>query len=83
MQQDLCWAAPLGTSTQLITRLQGLIWTAGVMYNLLHYFNIPIHVQEVRHAARRCNFRSGLKVLSLLCCSCQRRCPLWQAQEAK
>lgn len=27
--------------------LQGLIWTAGLMYNLLHYFNIPIHVQEV------------------------------------
>ncbi|KAK9846648.1 hypothetical protein WJX81_008403 [Elliptochloris bilobata] len=25
----------------------GLIWTAGLMYNLLHYFNIPIHVQEV------------------------------------
>jgi hypothetical protein len=27
--------------------LQGLIYTAGAMYNILHFFNIPIHVQEV------------------------------------
>jgi hypothetical protein len=27
--------------------LQGLIVTAGTMYNILHFFNIPIHVQEV------------------------------------
>lgn len=27
---------------------QGLIYTAGVMWNVLHFFNIPIHVQEVR-----------------------------------
>lgn len=25
----------------------GLIWTAGIMWNVLHFFNIPIHVQEV------------------------------------
>ncbi|KAL3132585.1 hypothetical protein ABBQ32_009119 [Trebouxia sp. C0010 RCD-2024] len=25
----------------------GLIYTAGVMWNVLHFFNIPIHVQEV------------------------------------
>jgi hypothetical protein len=28
--------------------LQGLIYTAGLMYNTLHFFNIPVHVQEVR-----------------------------------
>ena len=28
--------------------MQGLIYTAGVIYNVLHFFNIPIHVQEVR-----------------------------------
>lgn len=27
--------------------LQGLIWTAGTLYKLLHALNIPIHVQEV------------------------------------
>ena len=27
--------------------LQGLIMTAGAMYNVLHFLNIPIHVQEV------------------------------------
>jgi hypothetical protein len=27
---------------------QGLIYTAGLMYNILHFFNIPVHVQEVR-----------------------------------
>lgn len=32
--------------------LQGLIMTAGVMYNVLHFFNIPIHVQEVCQAAQ-------------------------------
>jgi hypothetical protein len=31
--------------------LQGLIYTAGLMYNILHFFNIPVHVQEVRVAA--------------------------------
>ncbi|KAF6258860.1 Oligosaccharyl transferase STT3 subunit-domain-containing protein [Scenedesmus sp. NREL 46B-D3] len=25
----------------------GLIYTAGLMYNILHFFNIPVHVQEV------------------------------------
>jgi len=28
--------------------VQGLIYTAGTIYNVLHYFHIPIHVQEVR-----------------------------------
>ena len=28
--------------------MQGLIYTAGVMWNVLHFLNIPIHVQEVR-----------------------------------
>ena len=27
--------------------LQGLIWTAGAMWNLAHFLNIPIHIQEV------------------------------------
>ena len=48
MRDDLCAAAAARRAAQLITRSQGLIWTAGLMYNLLHYFNIPIHVQEVR-----------------------------------
>ena len=25
------------------------MWTAGVLYNVLHLLNIPIHVQEVRN----------------------------------
>ena len=28
--------------------LQGLIFTAGAMWNTLQWLNIPIHVQEVR-----------------------------------
>jgi len=28
--------------------LQGLIYTAGLMHNVLHALNIPLHVQEVR-----------------------------------
>eukprot|EP00878_Enallax_costatus_P012429 GHUV01012980.1.p1 GENE.GHUV01012980.1~~GHUV01012980.1.p1 ORF type:complete len:746 (+),score=134.61 GHUV01012980.1:2607-4844(+) len=29
------------------TMYPGLVWTAGMMYNVLHFFNIPINVQEV------------------------------------
>lgn len=32
---------------------QGLIFTAGSMYRILHWFNIPIHVQEVGRQALR------------------------------
>ena len=28
--------------------LQGLIYTAGLMHNVLHALNIPLHVQEVK-----------------------------------
>ena len=34
--EDDCW------------RAQGLILTAGAMWNILQALNIPIHVQEVR-----------------------------------
>lgn len=27
--------------------MQGLIWTAGIMYKALHALNIPVHVQEI------------------------------------
>ena len=27
--------------------MQGLIYTAGIMWKVLHFFNIPLHVQEV------------------------------------
>jgi hypothetical protein len=30
--------------------VQGLIWTAGVMFKVLHALNVPINVQEVRLA---------------------------------
>jgi hypothetical protein len=33
-----------------VVHVQGLIWTAGTMYKVLHALNIPIHVQEVRNA---------------------------------
>lgn len=29
--------------------MQGLIWTAGIMFKVLHALNIPLNVQEVRH----------------------------------
>jgi hypothetical protein len=32
----------------IISVLQGLIYTAGLMHNVLHALNIPLHVQEVR-----------------------------------
>lgn len=35
-------------SAVVLVLLQGLIYTAGTMYNILHFFHIPIHVQEVR-----------------------------------
>jgi dolichyl-diphosphooligosaccharide---protein glycosyltransferase len=35
------------TPTRPPPPLQGLIWTAGLMYKALHALNIPIHVQEV------------------------------------
>lgn len=42
---------PRTPSTPLPPRPQGLIFTAGSIYRLLHALNIPIHVQEVGWAA--------------------------------
>jgi hypothetical protein len=41
-------APPLPPSQLTTPPSQGLIVTAGLMYRLLHFLNIPLHVQEVR-----------------------------------
>jgi hypothetical protein len=48
-----CWAftEAIAAGLLLLPLLQGLIYTAGLMYNILHFFNIPVHVQEVRATA--------------------------------
>ncbi len=37
-------------AAEVVCCVQGLIWTAGLMYKVLHALNIPIHVQEVGSA---------------------------------
>ena len=43
----LCAAAYIVEFARQALGMQGLIWTAGLMYKALHALNIPIHVQEV------------------------------------
>jgi hypothetical protein len=60
------WLTFLGRdeASNEITCLQGLIWTAGTMYKILHALNIPIHVQEVLTYP---SFRTRMHVPLALC----------------
>ena len=40
--------------------VQGLIYTAGIMWNVLHFFNIPLHVQEVTRQQQSGSHMLGL-----------------------
>ena len=68
-----------------IVLVQGLIWTAGVMWNVLHFLNIPIHVQEVC-ICRAAHCRTSQSVRSCVIqahhllpgCFCRQKLPLWR-----
>ena len=61
----LCWFG-LGMGVKALDVLQGLIYTAGLMHNILHALNIPLHVQEVRSSCS--NVSKGLCLCYLVPC---------------
>ena len=60
-----CMAATLSCGQESLSEwqalVQGLIYTAGIMWNVLHFFNIPLHVQEVTRQQQSCSHVLGLR----------------------
>ena len=49
--------------------MQGLIFTAGAMWNALQWLNIPIHIQEVGPTTSHTGHHAGLAKLLVTACS--------------